>query len=377
MLSIPQTNPKADYLAHKPEIDTAIADVLNAGSYILGQQVATFELEFSAYLGVAHAVSVGNGTDALHLALRTCGVGPGDAVLTVSHTAVATVAAIELAGAEPVFVDIDPVTFTMDPRRLEAAITSSNGQRLKAIIPVHLYGRPADLPSVMQIAGKYDLFVIEDCAQSHGASLKGRKTGTWGHMAAFSFYPTKNLAALGDGGAIVTNDPGLAERSRLLREYGWSSRYVSLVPGFNSRLDEIQAAILRVKLRYLDEANARRQALARLYDNKLQHQSSVQTPGCGEGVHVYHQYVVQSTERDTLRAYLQANGITALIHYPAPVHSQPAYKDRVAVGVGGLRYSEEVCRKVLSLPMYPQLTDQQALHVCQVLENWANSKERN
>ncbi len=377
MVSIPQTNPKADYFAHKPEIDAAIAEVLEAGSYILGHQVTAFEREFSAYLGVAHAVSVGNGTDALHLALRTCGVGPGDAVLTVSHTAVATVAAIELAGAEPVLVDIDPVTFTMEPSQLEAAITSCNGRRLKAIIPVHLYGRPADLPSIMETARKYDLFVIEDCAQSHGASLGQRKTGAWGHMAAFSFYPTKNLAALGDGGAIVTNDPGLAEKSRLLREYGWSNRYISLIPGLNSRLDEIQAAILRVKLRHLDEANARRRALARLYDDKLQNQPSVQTPGRGEGVHVYHQYVVQSAERDALRAYLQANGITALIHYPAPIHSQPAYKDRVGIAADGLRYSEEACRNVLSLPMYPQLTEEQALYVCEVVNDWANSRERN
>lgn len=373
-VSICQANPKADYLVHKQEIDTAIAEVLEAGSYILGQQVAVFEQEFSAYLGVAHAVSVGNGTDALHLALRACGVGPGDAVLTVSHTAVATVAAIELAGAEPILVDIDPVTFTMDPNRLKAAISSSHGQRLKAVIPVHLYGQPADLPAILEISKKYDLYVIEDCAQSHGASLGGRKTGAWGHLATFSFYPTKNLAALGDGGAIVTNDPGLADRARLLREYGWRNRYVSLLPGLNSRLDELQAAILRVKLKYLDDANARRQALARLYDNRLQAVSSVQTPACGEGIHVYHQYVVQSPQRDALRAYLQTNGIAALIHYPAPVHSQPAYKGRVAIGVGGLRHSEEACQKVLSLPMYPQLTDQQALQVCEMLERWATER---
>jgi dTDP-4-amino-4,6-dideoxygalactose transaminase len=376
-VSIPQTNPKADYLAYKQEIDTAIAQVLESGSYILGQQVAGFEQEFSSYLGVAHAVSVGNGTDALHLALRTCGVGPGDAVLTVSHTAVATVAAIELAGAEPILVDIDPVTFTMDANRLEAAITNSGGRHLKAVVPVHLYGQPADLPAILEISKKYDLYVIEDCAQSHGASSGGRKTGAWGNLATFSFYPTKNLAALGDGGAIVTNDPDLANKARLLREYGWSNRYVSLLPGLNSRLDELQAAILRVKLRHLDDANARRQAVARLYDNKLQGQSSVQAPACGGGVHVYHQYVVQSPQRDALKAYLQDNGIGTLIHYPSPVHSQPAYEGRVAIGVGGLRHSEEACRKVLSLPMHSQLADEQALWVCEMLARWAKSRKQN
>jgi dTDP-4-amino-4,6-dideoxygalactose transaminase len=373
--AIPQTNPRADYLAHKQEIDTAFAGVLETGSYILGQQVAAFEQEFSAYLGVAHAVGVGNGTDALHLALRACGVGQGDAVVTVSHTAVATVAAIELVGAEPILVDIDLVTLTIDPNRLEAAITNSHGPRVKAVIPVHLYGQPADLPAILEIAKKYDLYVIEDCAQSHGASWGGRKTGAWGHLATFSFYPTKNLGALGDGGAIVTNDAGLADKSRLLREYGWRNRYVSLLPGLNSRLDELQAAVLRVKLRYLDGANARRQALARLYDNNLQAQTSFQTPSCGKGVHVYHQYVVQSPERDALRSYLQTNDIATLIHYPVPVHLQPAYKDRVAVGMGGLSRSEEACQKVLSLPMYPQLADHQALEVCEMLKRWANFRK--
>jgi dTDP-4-amino-4,6-dideoxygalactose transaminase len=375
LATIPQTDPRSDYLAHKQEIDTAIAEVLEAGSYILGQQVAAFEQEFSAYLGVAHAIGVGNGTDALHLALRACGVGQGDTVVTVSHTAVATVAAIELVGAEPILVDIDSVTLTMDPNQLEAAITNSRGRRVKAVIPVHLYGQPADLPAILEIAKKYALYVIEDCAQSHGASWEGRKTGAWGHLATFSFYPTKNLAALGDGGAIVTNDAGLADKSRLLREYGWRSRYFSLFPGLNSRLDELQAAVLRAKLRHLDDANARRQALARLYDNNLRAQASVQTPSCGKGVHVYHQYVVRSSERDALRSYLQTNGIATLIHYPAPVHLQPAYKDRVAVGMGGLSHSEEACQKVLSLPMYPQLADHKALEVCETLKRWTNSRE--
>jgi dTDP-4-amino-4,6-dideoxygalactose transaminase len=375
--TILQCNPRADYLAHKREIDAAIEGVLEAGSYILGQQVAAFEQEFSAYLGVGHAVGVGNGTDALHLALRACGVGRGDAVITVSHTAVATVAAIELVAAEPILVDIDSITLTMDPNRLEAAIKNSRRRRVKAVIPVHLYGQPADLSAILEIAKRYDLYVIEDCAQSHGASWEGRKTGAWGHMATFSFYPTKNLAALGDGGAIVTNDLSLADKSRQLREYGWRDRYVSLLPGLNSRLDELQAAVLRVKLRYLDAANLRRQALARLYDCSLQAQKSVQTPSCGKGLHVYHQYVVRSPERQSLKSYLQSNGISTLIHYPVPVHLQPAYKDRLTIGIGGLGRSEEACQKVLSLPMHSHLADHESLEVCEMLKRWADSRENN
>ena len=203
------------------------------------------------------------------MALRACGIGPGDAVITVSHTAVATVAAIELAGAIPLLVDVAPLSYTLDPNRLEAAIQANPSLRIKALIPVHLYGHPADMPTIMSVAERFNLKVIEDCAQSHGASIDGRKTGTWGHLAAFSFYPTKNLGALGDGGAVVTNDPELAERATLFREYGWRERYISEVPGANSRLDELQAAILRVKLQFLDEDNAKRQEVARQYDSML------------------------------------------------------------------------------------------------------------
>src|SRR5438132_7055559 len=236
--------------------------------YILGDEVARFEEEFAHYLGVQYAVGVGSGTDALHIALRACGVGPGDTVLTVSHTAVATVAAVELTGATAVLTDIDPATATMDVNSLAEAIQKQHSGRLKAIIPVHLYGHPADMPAIMTIAERHGLKVIEDCAQSHGAALEGRKTGTWGHVAAFSFYPTKNLGALGDGGAAVTNDRTVAEQLRLLREYGWRERYVSDFAGLNTRLDELQAAVLRVKLRYLDKENARRRELARIYEDR-------------------------------------------------------------------------------------------------------------
>jgi len=359
---IPQTDPRANYLAHQAEIDAAIAQVLMAGRYILGEPVAAFEREFAAYLGVGHAIGVASGTDALHLALRACGVGPGSHVFTVSHTAVATVAAIELAGATPVLVDIEPATFTMDPQRLEDALkraaAGGRGARRGAIIPVHLYGHPADMAAILEIGRRYDLWVIEDCAQSHGAAIEGRKTGAFGDMAAFSFYPTKNLGALGDGGAVVTSDDELADRARLLREYGWRERYVSALPGLNSRLDTLQAAILRVKLRYLDAENERRRALARLYTELLQ-ETDLRLPIERPGVrHVYHQYVVRSGRRDALQARLRERGIGTLIHYPVPVHRQPAYAGRLPFA-GELPHTEAAAAEILSLPMFAELSDDQ------------------
>ncbi len=359
---IPQTDPRANYLAHKAEIDAAIAQVLMAGRYILGEPVAAFEREFAAYLAVGHAIGVASGTDALHLALRACGIGPGSYVFTVSHTAVATVAAIELAGATPVLVDIDPATFTMDPQRLEDALqrvtAGGEGARRGAVIPVHLYGHPADMVAILEIARRYDLWVIEDCAQAHGAAIAGRKTGAFGDMAAFSFYPTKNLGALGDGGAVVTNDAELAERARLLREYGWRERYVSALPGLNSRLDTLQAAILRVKLRHLDAENERRRAAARLYTELLQ-ESDLRLPIERPGMrHVYHQYVVRSSRRAAFQARLHERGIGTLIHYPVPVHRQPAYAGRLPCA-GDLSQTEAAAAEILSLPMFAELSDDQ------------------
>jgi dTDP-4-amino-4,6-dideoxygalactose transaminase len=356
-LSIPQTDPKANYLAHKREIERAVADVLDSGLYILGDQVAEFEREFAAYLGLPHGIGAASGTDALHLALRACGIGPGDAVITVSHTSVATVAAIELTGAVPLLVDIDPRTFTLDPRRLEEALAADTGLRPKAVIPVHLYGHPADMPAIMDIATKAGLVVIEDCAQSHGAAVQGRKTGSWGHIAAFSFYPTKNLGALGDAGAVATADPDLATRARLLREYGWKERYVSETAGMNSRLDELQAAILRVKLRYLDRENARRRMLADAYGRALEAADLTLPSVRPEVFHVYHQYAVLSSRRNALRTHLRAGGIGTLIHYPVPIHLQPAYRRRVFSL--DMRKTEEVARQVLSLPMYPEMSEDQ------------------
>jgi dTDP-4-amino-4,6-dideoxygalactose transaminase len=369
------SDPKANYLAHKEEIDQAIHRVLDSGWYILGQEVARFEEEFAAYIGVRHAVGVANGTDALEIALRACGIGSGDAVMTVSHTAVATVAAIELAGATPVLVDIDPKTFTMDPNRLEKAVqklTCDRSARPKprAIIPVHLYGHPADMPAIMDIAKRFELHVIEDCAQSHGAAILGRKTGTWGHLATFSFYPTKNLGALGDGGIVVTDHAVFAERVRLLREYGWRERYISDLPGLNTRLDELQAAILRVKLPHLDAENARRRELASIYDALLSSTSLV-LPRPHEGVnHVYHQYVVISKDRDDLRLFLKNNSVGTLIHYPVPIHLQPAYVGRLITSTNELQNTEQICGQILSLPMHPQMTNEQAQRVCELITQW-------
>lgn len=361
-IEIPQSNPKAGYLAHQADIDSAIQRVLNSGWYILGKEVELFEQEFADYVGVSHAIGVANGTDALELSLRACKVGPGDLVFTISHTAVATIAAIELTGATPVLVDIDPVSYTMDPGCLEAALAHPPAGSPKAVIAVHLYGHPTDMYSIGTIANRYGLYVIEDCAQSHGATIGGRRTGSLGDIASFSFYPTKNLGAIGDGGMVVTNTPVLAEQIRLLRQYGWRERYISDIPGGNSRLDEIQAAILRVKLRALDEENGARQSLANAYKTLLA-DSGLLLPEVRPGVtHVYHQYVVRSPRRDELQDYLRQAGIGTLVHYPVPIHLQPAYKGRIATGAA-LPMTESAARQVLSLPLFPQLSNEQVLRV--------------
>jgi dTDP-4-amino-4,6-dideoxygalactose transaminase len=371
-VKVPQTNPGASYLAHQAEIDAAIQRVLNSGLYILGSEVEYFEREFAAYIGVRHAIGVGSGTDALELSLRACGAGPGDLVFTVSHTAVATVAAIELAGATPVLVDIDPATYTMDPNCLEAALARPPAGKPKAVIPVHLYGYPADMPSILELAKRHGLHVIEDCAQSHGATLGGRMTGAWGDIAAFSFYPTKNLGALGDAGMVLTNNPALAERVQLLQQYGWRQRYISEIPGGNSRLDEIQAAVLRVKLRHLDEENERRRSLAVRY-TRLLASSELMLPLCSqEAKHVYHQYVVRSQQRDALRFFLDQNGIGSLVHYPQPIHLQPAYVGRIATA-GRLTHTEHAAATVVSLPIFSELTDMQVDYITEKLCLWKHA----
>ena len=352
MTAIPFVDLKAAYHRLQAEIDAAVARVLAGGWYILGPEVSAFETEFAAYLGVEHAVGVASGTDAVLLALRALGVGPGDEVITVAHTAVATVAAIELAGATPRFVDISPDTYTLDPAQLAAAITP----RTRAVIPVHLYGAPADMDAILAVARAHGLLVVEDCAQAHGARYRGQMVGTLGDAAAFSFYPTKNLAALGDGGAVATNRPEVADRLRLLRQYGWRERYVSDVAGHNSRLDELQAAILRVRLRHLDAENEARRRLAARYDAALAGLPITLPIARPEDCPVYHLYVIRTAARDALAEHLRVQGIGTGVHYPVAVHRQPAYA-HLGYGPGSLPATEAAAAEVLSLPMYPDLTE--------------------
>jgi dTDP-4-amino-4,6-dideoxygalactose transaminase len=364
--AIPAADPRASYLAHRAAIDAAIARVLEGGSYILGPELEAFERSFAAFLGAAHAVGVASGTDALVLALKALGVAPEDYVAAPSHTAVATVAAIELAGARPLLVDIEPAAMTLDPASLARAFAAPPG-RIAAVIPVHLYGQAADLDAILALARRHGAHVVEDCAQAHGARLHGRRLGTWGDIAAFSFYPTKNLGALGDGGAVVTADAGLAARVRELREYGWRERYVSAVPGTNSRLDPLQAAVLGAKLPALDAENGVRSELARLYDARLAGSGLVLPARRADAEHVFHQYVVRHPARELLRERLAADGVGTLVHYPAPVHLQPAYRGRVAIAAGGLRESERAAATVLSLPIFPELGSARAGRVASAL----------
>ncbi len=362
---IPFANPLAQYQAHQPEIQRAMNDVLDGGRYILGQSVREFEEAFAGYIGTAACIGVNSGTDALILALKALGIGPGDEVITVSHTAVATVAAIELAGATPVLADVDPITRCMDPACLSSLITG----RTKAIIPVHLYGQPADMAAILSIARKNHLRVIEDCAQAHGAAIDGKKVGTFGDIGCFSFYPTKNLGAIGDGGAVVTNSLDLADRLSWLREYGWKERYISHFPGMNTRLDELQSAVLKVKLKYLDADNDRRIAIADHYRRDLTG-SSLSLPGqVANTRHVMHLFVVEHDRRDLLQQYLSENGIGSGIHYPQAVHQQPAYKDRLT-GCQGLPVTERLVGRILSLPVYPELQPGEVKRVCETIKRW-------
>lgn len=357
-MAIPFNNLKAQHMALAADLEAAALRVLRSGWYILGPEVAAFEADFAAWLGLpaaSHAVGVNSGTDALHLALLACGCGPGAEVITVAHTAVATVAAIVACGARPVLVDIEAETYTLDPARLAAALTP----RTKAIIPVHLYGQPADLKPILAFAQQHGLQVIEDCAQAHGARYAERPVGLWGDLACFSFYPTKNLGAAGDGGLVVSADASLAAHVRTLREYGWrpGARYISQEHGLNSRLDELQAALLRVKLSHLPAWNERRQALAARYDRLLA-DSGLIIPSVGhDRTHVYHLYVIRHPRRADLQAALQAAGVGALIHYPAPIHLQPAYTYLAAPGA--LPVTERVAQEILSLPLYPEMSDAQ------------------
>ena len=361
---------KPQYLTIKDELDAAVQRVLDTSFFVLGQELTAFEAAWADYLGVARAVGVGSGTEAIHLALRVLDIGPGDEVLTVSHTAVATTVAISSTGATPVFVDIDPHTYTMDCADLERRITP----RSKAIVPVHLYGHPADMDRILPLARRHGLVVVEDAAQAHGAAYRGRRCGALGAAGAFSFYPTKNLGAYGDGGAVVTNDAALAERLVLLRNYGWSERYYSAVKGYNSRLDELQAAVLGAKLPYLDRWNARRRRLAALYTAALAGDtlggtgaSTIQVPTeAAWATHAYHLYVVRLPERDRVQARLRERGIATQVHYPVPVHLQEAYRD-LGYTPGSLPHTEQAAAEILSLPLYPELTDDDVQYVAAAL----------
>ncbi|HYC71131.1 MAG TPA: DegT/DnrJ/EryC1/StrS family aminotransferase [Opitutaceae bacterium] len=362
-------DPKAAYLAGRAEIDAAVRRVLDSGRYILGPELEAFEREFAAYLGVAGAAGVANGTDALELALRALGIGPGDRVATVANSVSATAAAIVATGALPVFVEIDPATMLMDPAALGRTLASAPG--IKAVIPVHLYGEPCDMGRIVALARERGVPVVEDCAQSHGATIEGRPAGAWGDLAAFSFYPTKNLPALGDAGAVAGRDPALMERVRRLRQYGWRTRYVSDGPGRNSRLDELQAAVLRVQLRGLDAANARRARLAQRYLAGLAGlpvQWPVEAPGRR---HAWHQFVIRTPRRDALKAHLEKENIHCAVLYPVPLHRQPGF-------AGGspdaaLPQTERACAEVLSLPLHPGVTEADVDRVCAAIRAWAPS----
>jgi dTDP-4-amino-4,6-dideoxygalactose transaminase len=348
---VPFVDLAAQYGAIAEEIDEAIAIVLRRADFILGQDVRLFENEFAAFCEAGYAVGVDSGTSALELALRAFGIGPGDQVITTANTFIATALAISYTGATPVLVDVDPQTYTMDISRLERAVTDHT----KAIIPVHLYGQPADMGPILEIAQRHGITVIEDACQAHGAKYKGKRVGSLGHAAAFSFYPAKNLGAYGDGGMVVTNDERVAESVRMLRDYGQREKYRHVLRGYNHRLDTLQAAVLRVKLQHLDAWNAARCQHAQLYSELLADSPLVMPTEADYAQSVYHLYVIRVERRDELRAYLHDRDISTGIHYPVPVHLQEAYRD-LGYRRGSFPVTEEYADRILSLPMYAELT---------------------
>lgn len=358
-MKVPFLDLKAQYQSIKGQIGQAIQAVIDSTAFAGGPFVEAFEKEFAAFCQCNEAVAVGNGTDALWLALMALGIGPGDEVITVPNTFIATVEAISLCGARPVFVDVRQDTCTMDPELLEPAITT----RTKAIIPVHLYGQCADMDPILAVARRYGLYVIEDACQAHGATYKGRKAGSMGHAGCYSFYPGKNLGAYGEAGAVVTNDPDVAAKIRMLRDHGQQQKYHHRLIGWNARMDGIQAAILSVKLRHLDRWNKARQLHASRYNQLLaDHDGIIRPFEAGYGTHVYHIYCIRTRYRDELMRFLAASGVNCGIHYPVCVHLQEAYKD-LGIGRGSLPVAEALADQILSLPMYPELTDPQIDYV--------------
>ncbi|MEM2971980.1 MAG: DegT/DnrJ/EryC1/StrS family aminotransferase [Candidatus Bathyarchaeia archaeon] len=360
---IPFVDLKREYLEIKGEINEAIQRVIEKGTFILGEEVEKFEEEFSSYIGVKYGVSVNSGSDALFLTLKALGISKGDEVITVSHTFIATADAITRNEAIPIFVDINPETYCINPEKIEEKITKNT----KAILPVHIYGHPADMDPILEIAQAHDLYVIEDACQAHGAEYKGRKAGSIGDAGCFSFYPIKNLGAYGDGGIIVTDNEELATKLRMLRNYGQREKYHHEIVGVNSRLDEIQAAILRVKLKHLDEWNSRRRENAKLYTELLA-DTEIVTPTEENAKHAYHLYVVRCKERDKLQQHLLKNEIQTLIHYPIPVHKQKAYSNFSLSH--NLSVTEEICKEILSLPIFPQLTKREVEHVATAINDF-------
>jgi dTDP-4-amino-4,6-dideoxygalactose transaminase len=361
---IPRVDLTAQLEALRPELEAAIERVLTSGHFILGPEVEGFEAEFADYCRVAHCVATGSGTDALRLALSAAGVGPGDEVVTVSHTAVPTAFAAPSTGAAPVFVDVDPDTFTMDPARAADAI----GPAARVLMPVHLYGQCADLDPLRRLAEEHDLWLIEDACQAHGATYRGQRAGSIGQLGCFSFYPTKNLGGYGDGGAVCTDDGDLADRIRRLRNHGLTHDYLHETPAGNSRMDELQAAVLRVKLAHLDDWNTQRRALAAVYAEHLRDSPVTVPRAAGWGEHVFHLYVITTPERDEVLRHLQENGVEAGVHYPVPGHRQPAFSDRPPPEQ--LAVTERLAGEVLSLPMYPELGEDQAVRVAELVRDF-------
>ncbi len=362
---VPLVDLKTQYQGIKEEVLAEIGQALEGMQLFLGKNVQAIESSFAAYCGTEFAIGVSSGTDALHIALRACGIGPGDEVVTVSNTFIATVEAVILAGARPVFVDIDPVTQNIDPSRIKKAINS----RTKAIIPVHLFGHPADMGPVLELARNYNLKVIEDACQAHGAEYKGQRTGSLGDVGCFSFYFTKNLGAYGESGIITTSNADIAKRCRMIRDHGQTTKYYHSVMGFNGRLDEIQAAVLKVKLPHLDKWIEERRNLARLYDLNLP-LSIMKPQEMSWAKHVYYVYVIRTPDRDRLRDWLDAKGIGTGIHYPIPIHRQEAWR-----AYGGDNFSlpitEKITGEILSLPMYPELTEGEIASICECIREFS------
>jgi dTDP-4-amino-4,6-dideoxygalactose transaminase len=369
---IPLVDLRRQYLYIKEEINHAFEVVLQSGIFIMGENVREFEREFAAYLGVRHAIGVASGTDALMLALRALGFENGDEVITVSFTFASTVDSIVHNSATPVFVDIDPKTYTLDVSQVKKLIT----EKTKAVIPVHIYGHPVDMGPLLEIAEENNLYVVEDACQAHGAEYRGRKVGSFGDCACFSFYPAKNLGAYGDGGILVTNDEQIAERMRMLRNYGERKKYYHSFIGYNSRLDEIQAAILRVKLKYLDKWVEARRRNARRYGELLSKIPNVTVPYEEPyAKHAYHLYVIRTKHREELRNWLSSQGVSTGIHYPIPIHLQESYR-HLGLMEGSFPVAEKVTKEIFSLPMFPELTEGEICYVSKLVEEFMRLQVR-